>query len=270
VSWLQLDDNMPDHPKVAALTDTAFRHHIEGLSYCARLLTDGFIPAKVAADITTPKTLLELESEQLPGRAPLWERSDRGWEIHDYLVYNPSREQVLDRREKKSRGGKKGAATRWGADGSSNGSTHDKSDGSTHSRSDDISHGTSDDSSTPSAMGKRHAPSQSQDLKPLEAQSEGESSGARTRRPGMLPDLQKIKATDLDDDVVYEIERLLTHLTDKDEGTPGRLVALARRGATARHFADARQGITTSTTRGSSSKKACQIIEAAVTGDVAL
>lgn len=130
MSWLQLDDNMPDHPKVAALTDTAFRHHIEGLSYCARLLTDGFIPAKVAADITTPKTLLELESEQLPGRAALWERAAGGWAIHDYLEYNLSRVQVLDRREKKSRAGKAGADSRYGtSDSKRNGSRDSKRDG---------------------------------------------------------------------------------------------------------------------------------------------
>jgi hypothetical protein len=114
MSWLKLDDSMPEHPKVAALSDAAFRHHVGGLAYCARLLTDGFIPDKIAGEITTAKTLAELSSEQLPGRAPLWEKADRGWMVHDYLDYNPSREEVEAQRESRSRAGRKGASKRHG------------------------------------------------------------------------------------------------------------------------------------------------------------
>lgn len=40
MSWFHLDDNFPDHRKVAGLSDAAFRLHVAGLAYCSRGLTD--------------------------------------------------------------------------------------------------------------------------------------------------------------------------------------------------------------------------------------
>jgi hypothetical protein len=48
LTWVKLDDRMPEHVKVASLGDRAFRAHIEALCYCAGSLTDGFIPEAVA------------------------------------------------------------------------------------------------------------------------------------------------------------------------------------------------------------------------------
>jgi hypothetical protein len=55
-------------------------------------------------------------------RAGLWDRDDKGYVIHDYLEYNPSKAQVLAVREAKSEAGKRGAATRW--HGGLNGTSH--------------------------------------------------------------------------------------------------------------------------------------------------
>jgi hypothetical protein len=41
MSWVRLDDSFPEHPKVIALTDAAFRAHVRGLCYAGRFLTDG-------------------------------------------------------------------------------------------------------------------------------------------------------------------------------------------------------------------------------------
>lgn len=91
--WVKLDDAFVDHPKVVRLSDAAFRAHVRGLSYCARLLTDGLIPADVA-----PKkpVLRELTDESPPG--PLWERDGQNYRIHDYLKFQPSREDVMRER----------------------------------------------------------------------------------------------------------------------------------------------------------------------------
>jgi len=98
VAWVRLDDGMPSCPKIAALSDAAFRAHIIGLCYCGRWLTDGFIPTTEAP----PKVLLdELLAKPRIGESP-WEETDGGYEIHDYLVYNPSREKVLAEREAKA------------------------------------------------------------------------------------------------------------------------------------------------------------------------
>ena len=41
MTWVKVDDALPEHPKVARLSDAAFRVHISALCYSARNLTDG-------------------------------------------------------------------------------------------------------------------------------------------------------------------------------------------------------------------------------------
>ena len=51
MSWVKLDDRYFDNPKIAALSDSAKVAHLESMTYCARELTDGFIPLKKAKAI---------------------------------------------------------------------------------------------------------------------------------------------------------------------------------------------------------------------------
>ena len=113
MGWLRLDDRFPDNPKVEMLTDRAFRLHIRGLCYCSEHLTDGGVPRTVARRWGSPKHFLELIASRI------WEDGTDGrYHIHDYLEYNPSREQVLARRATQSAN----ARTRWNPDGSADGS----------------------------------------------------------------------------------------------------------------------------------------------------
>lgn len=94
MTWVRLDDSFPEHPKVSDLSDGAFRVHIVGLCYSGRLLTNGYIPRSIARFYSgsAVKELL---------KAGLWktvETAGGGYLIHDYLDWNPSREQVLHRR----------------------------------------------------------------------------------------------------------------------------------------------------------------------------
>jgi hypothetical protein len=93
MGWLRLDDAFGDHPKVIGLSDRAFRAHVEGLVYCARYLTDGQVPK---AKGPVPRVAVELE------RAGLWSSTKRGWVIHDFLDYNPSKAEVEADREARS------------------------------------------------------------------------------------------------------------------------------------------------------------------------
>ena len=135
VTWLQLDDNMPEHPKIADLSAEAFRLHLRGLAYCARLLTDGKVPETIAQSFAnsspTPReTLDELRVKRL------WKKRRNGYEIAQYLDWNPSRADVEARREAKKAGGRKGAARRWNTDGSTHGMTHRSTNGRTHGEKD--------------------------------------------------------------------------------------------------------------------------------------
>lgn len=68
--FLNLDDNYPDHPKVEALSDGAFRLHTSALCYCVAYETDWVIRGTVASRLT-PKFRSKHLSELVD--AALWE-----------------------------------------------------------------------------------------------------------------------------------------------------------------------------------------------------
>jgi hypothetical protein len=100
MSWVRLDDGFADHPKVSELDDRAFRIHIWALWYSARHLTDGFIAHEALAGcpLVSRRYTLDRAQASLIG-ARLWKRRKRGIQIRDFLEFNPSRAQVLDKRQ---------------------------------------------------------------------------------------------------------------------------------------------------------------------------
>lgn len=108
MAYLQIDDRFPDHPKVVGLSDAAFRAHVSALCYCSEHLTDGVFPRTVGDRLAKPRVRKELQA------AGLWLDSPGGYAIHDFLDWNASREQVLERRDSRRMAGAKGAASRWG------------------------------------------------------------------------------------------------------------------------------------------------------------
>lgn len=96
--YLNTDDEFPEHPKVDALSDGAFRLHSCGMHYCARKLTDGLIPANKVDRLKPhykPNQLQELL------RGGLWHKGGDGcgtehcpsgstgeYVVHDYLQWN--------------------------------------------------------------------------------------------------------------------------------------------------------------------------------------
>lgn len=119
MSWLRVDDSYPDHPKVARLSDPAFRAHVRCMAYCARHLTDGYIPKRIAEDYAGPN-LADLTKKPRTGEALLLADGD-DYLVHDYLVYNPTREKVMAERKRTAE-----RVTRHrnaGGNGSSNGVT---------------------------------------------------------------------------------------------------------------------------------------------------
>ena len=92
MTWARFEDRFPWHRKVRALSDGAFRLHVSAICWSTEHLTDGYIPAEdlhVASDTKLPlKAVAELTHRGL------WEASEQGWLIHDYLIYNLSADQV--------------------------------------------------------------------------------------------------------------------------------------------------------------------------------
>lgn len=96
MSWFHLDDNFPDHHKVAGLSDAAFRLHVAGLAYCSRGLTDGVINGDDVPRLVRrfkPAARRELVD------AGIWIESVGCYLIHDYLDWNDSREQVMAKKQ---------------------------------------------------------------------------------------------------------------------------------------------------------------------------
>lgn len=121
--WNKLDDQFRHHPKVVQAGPLAGWLFICGLGYCAEYLTDGVIPGAAihtladfrgvgyeTATVGDPPYASfgeDADGETLARVlvvAGLWEETDGGFRVHDYLKYNPSRRDVLrDRREWKAR-----------------------------------------------------------------------------------------------------------------------------------------------------------------------
>lgn len=89
--WVKLDDSFPDNPKVDGLTSDAFRLYVSALCYAGRHLTDGFVEAA-----RVPRLIPRFRRSHLNElvAAGLWLEVPGGWEIHDYLDYNPSAGKV--------------------------------------------------------------------------------------------------------------------------------------------------------------------------------
>jgi len=118
MTWVKSDDGMSIHRKVSPLSDAAYRLMNEAREWCSRNLTNGVISVDefpTCSCRATDKNAADLV------RRGIWHRAgdDRcshdpekecsppgpdGWIIHDYLVYNPSRDEVLaDRKAKAER-----------------------------------------------------------------------------------------------------------------------------------------------------------------------
>lgn len=104
--YITVHNGMPEHPKVVALSDKAFRGLVELWCYCSRNLTDGKVPAAVVSRTFPPKTLRELLA------AGLIREDGTSFEMHDYLEHQQSAQKVADLRERRREAGRKGGRAR--------------------------------------------------------------------------------------------------------------------------------------------------------------
>jgi hypothetical protein len=104
MTWVKLDDTLPNHPKVDRLLErgeplglAALGLWALALCHCAQQLTDGKISRRALRRLA-PLSSVELEHALV--RAGLLDELEdgSGFQIHDYLEFNPSREQVIEQR----------------------------------------------------------------------------------------------------------------------------------------------------------------------------
>ena len=160
--WVRIDDQFPEHPKVAEAGPLAMAMQVAALCYCNRKLTDGFVPRSIA------RRLLDFEVVDADGRlwtvsrtcgmvgedvdatwviellveAGMWDEVPGGYAIHDYHDFQPTKEDVEAERESARERMRNLRAKRKGSSGSSSG-------GSSDERSDDVRENFGDGSATP-------------------------------------------------------------------------------------------------------------------------
>ena len=132
MAWVRIDENFAQHPKVLRAGPLGMAMHVAALCYCNRHLTDGFVPKQIASMLLDLSGLgMRMWSNETMGgghdaewqmvvddlvEAGLWWPVEGGWHIHDYLDYQPSKQQVQRLKEVRSetgrRGGKQSASKR--------------------------------------------------------------------------------------------------------------------------------------------------------------
>lgn len=125
MTWVKLDENFSNHPKILAAGPLAGWLHVCGLCYCNKYLTDGFLPYAVIPTLANFRGLSietggiknmatfhdDADAEALADtlvRTGVWDEVDGGYNVHDYLEYNPSKAQVEEERRKKQAAGQAG------------------------------------------------------------------------------------------------------------------------------------------------------------------
>ncbi len=116
--WARFDDKFYAHPKtyrLGKLRLPAIGLHLCAVTWCCDLLTDGIVPADAVTMLGGTRQLAQALVD-----AGMWHYSDERGEylIHDFDVYNPTREQVEKRREDWRR---RQGRSRKGSRGDSNG-----------------------------------------------------------------------------------------------------------------------------------------------------
>jgi len=109
--WAKIDDQYTDHPKIVQVGPLGMALHIAAICYCARYLTDGFVPAAMiprllnldgittrVGDGNSNAVTNEEITEKLTA-VGLFEIVPGGFQVHDYLEYNPSGEDVRAERK---------------------------------------------------------------------------------------------------------------------------------------------------------------------------
>jgi hypothetical protein len=115
--------DFPEHPKIAALTDSAYRTLSELIIYSRRVLADGKVPERVALKYWPAEALHEL-TQNHPER-PSLTLVDGHYVVHDYSEHQTTKADIDAKREAGSKGGRAKAANQHQA-GDSGGETGDK------------------------------------------------------------------------------------------------------------------------------------------------
>lgn len=111
MTWFKVDDAFWGHPKQTALPPGPVALWVRAGSWSSDQLTDGLVPEHMVTMLGAKKR----DAEQLV-TAGLWEKVAIGYQFHEWSTWQPSRQEVLDKRaeeaERKRKWREKRAAER--------------------------------------------------------------------------------------------------------------------------------------------------------------
>ena len=108
--FARLDLDYADHPKIVALSDSAFRAHIEMILYARKYMTDGYIPNRVANRVGFESVSELLTNDE--ANPSLVKTEDGDYYLHGYADMNETKEEIESRTRRNAENGKRGGRPR--------------------------------------------------------------------------------------------------------------------------------------------------------------
>lgn len=110
MTWTRLDDAVYDHPKLAEVDEPAARLlWVWSICWSNRHGTNGFLPLKSMRNLASISGVQDLhEAAAELTLAGLWIVAEDGWEVHDFLDYQPDATKAADLAKKRSAAGQRG------------------------------------------------------------------------------------------------------------------------------------------------------------------
>lgn len=109
-NYVNFDNTTPENPKIAGLSDAAFRAWFDLVCYCNRQETDGKVEGFMLKKMCKPRVIRDLESARCIEPHPA---DSTAVLVHDYLRHNRSHAELTYLREAKSDSGARGSHARW-------------------------------------------------------------------------------------------------------------------------------------------------------------
>ena len=108
--FARLDLDYADHPKIVALSDSAFRAHIEMILYARKYMTDGYIPNRVANRVGFESVSELLTNDE--ANPSLVKTEDGDYYLHGYADMNETKAEIESRTRRNAENGKRGGRPR--------------------------------------------------------------------------------------------------------------------------------------------------------------
>lgn len=131
MTWAKIDDSFPDHPKIVAAGPICALLQIRAICYSCRFLTDGLIPHGAVSGLVNGlepddacKHASGIDLASLMVRNGLWDVAANGYQVHDFLDFNPSKKEVERQRKHWQERAQKGAKARWNKNRTPHASKH--------------------------------------------------------------------------------------------------------------------------------------------------